>query len=167
MKEFKVVFLNTDEGKAEAEILKQKLTEYGYEGDVQAAETEIDEAEIHDYYHNALLITPIDLFITTTIKNVDEVLRKLEKKNGEWFYEGENVRKLIDAAEEFDRQLYGETMYDQDDYDYGDEDQNSIMWEIDHYIEDDDRPVKHTSLPKEVTHGPIPKNEEESDELPF
>lgn len=120
---FTIVYNNTEEGLRKAAILREKLKEKKAE-----FTEEIDEGVLADI--SAYISTePLCIFdITETI--FDKCFESFKYVDGAWYYE------MSPEEEAYLEKLRKETMkratYDPDDHDYGDEDQNDIMQEINH-----------------------------------
>lgn len=121
--QFTIVHNNTEDGLRKAAVLREKLKEK------KAEFTEkIDEgipANISAY----ISTEPLYIFeITEAI--FDKCFESFKYVDGTWYYE------ISPEEEAYLEKLHKETMeratYDPDDHDYGEEDQNDIMQEINH-----------------------------------
>lgn len=124
---FTIVHNNTEEGLRKAAVLRERLKEKNAE-----FTEEIDDG-VPSNISAYISTEPLRIFEITEA-TFDECFESLKYMDGTWYHE------ISPEEEAYLEKLYKETMeratYDPNDHDYGDEDQNSIMREIDHYNED-------------------------------
>lgn len=125
---FTLRYENTDSAKPKAEIIRKAFREKGIDLDEEVCEPDTLDPDVD--------VIPYFDSISITADNVNEVLEAMEFRDGKPYLTGE-LGEIEKSAQTYLETIAASLAYRGEDEDYGDEDQNTDMYLIDHHKEKD------------------------------